>query len=366
MKDRDGKDLPGQMNISKALQFQPYCENCFLTPSDNEDHEYRPFNPCQECRLAFFCSDKCLSSGFHEHRRKQCADFQEQGAFEIMEIGHQKRSGEVRLMLPTMRPRNTYKALSTAHSWRQYFQDISGNSLGQCITDDFGPADNDSECLHLGRVLKVAAQASSFILTVLAGLEAEIPDLATRKHLTIHVVGASNIEIEIQRMNEELLHLLPKLQDLIVGYIGPDFPSEGEGSNHLMDIECCPECTSSGRTRRIFVKRRLYHDVVHSQLLAQNPPDLLVAFNSGHAESETKSWAPMLKFILDSGVPAIFTTYNEYEAIQEEQVLDKMGAHFSKRRSKNPWGGVRPYFDTFMERYEKYYQNNYWYIVKGR
>ena len=52
--------------------------------------------------------------------------------------------------------------------------------------------------------------------------------------------------------------------------------------------------------------------------------------------------------------------------MDEERIFAVMGAHFSKRLAENPWRGVLPKFDIFMERYDVYYFNTYWYIVKGR
>lgn len=59
---------------------------------------------------------------------------------------------------------------------------------------------------HCGHV--VSSQWAS--TSILAGLEAETPDLASRAKLTIHVVGADDQEIRLVRMTEDLYHLLPK------------------------------------------------------------------------------------------------------------------------------------------------------------
>ena len=94
--------------------------------------------------------------------------------------------------------------------------------------------------------------------------------------------------------------------------------------------------------------------------------DLMVAFHSGHLKSETSTWRPTLERILDLGIPALFTTYNKHEPIEEEKAFDEMGTCFSKRMEKNRWSGVLPYFDSFVGRYDVYHFNEYWYMVKGR
>ena len=121
-----------------------------------------------------------------------------------------------------------------------------------------------------------------------------------------------------------------------------------------------------GSPRQAFLADDPYHNFAKSELFGKYPPDLIVAFNSDHAESEVQRWQPTLKCILDLGVPAVFTTDNKSEAIGEGKIFDGIGAHFSRRPAENPWRGVLAQLENFMERYDVYYSNYYWYIVKGR
>lgn len=52
------------------------------------------------------------------------------------------------------------------------------------------------------------------------------------------------------RLHEEMLHLLPNLQHLVMGFVGPDFPITGKDSQRAIGVKCCPECKSAGRTRK--------------------------------------------------------------------------------------------------------------------
>lgn len=275
------------------------------------------------------------------------------------------KTGETTIQLPSESPRQTYKPLYTAQTWKDYFENISESPYAQFITNDFSPANDYEVSLRACRFLKVGVDSSSPILTILAGLEAEIPDLASRAKLTIHVVGADDQEIRRVRMTEELYHLLPKLQALVVGYVGPDVGTTRGDISKLLEFDCCPKCQLMDRSpRQAFLANNLYHDFVKSELFAKYPPDLIVAFHSGHAQ--VSRWQPTLQSILDVGIPAIFTTYNKQEALDEEQSFDEMGAHFSRRLTENPWRGVFPMFDVFVGQYDVYYLNYYWYIVKGR
>lgn len=278
-----------------------------------------------------------------------------------------KKMGEPMIQLPSENPRRTYKPLHTAQSWKSYFEDVSESPFARFITEDFSPAEDDKVFLQACRFLKVAVDSSSFILTILASLESEISNLASRTELTIHIVGADWEEIRRGSMTEELYHLLPNLERLVVGYVGPDVGSPAGDTTKLLEFKCCPQCQKLGRPPRgAFLADELYHDFAKSEMFAKYPPDLVVALHSGHAESEVQRWLPTLQCLLDLGVSAVFTTYNKQEAVDEEKIFEDLGAHFSKRLAENLWRGVLPKFETFMERYDVYYFNYYWYIVKGR
>ncbi|KAI4171332.1 MAG: hypothetical protein LQ346_008751 [Caloplaca aetnensis] len=197
-------------------------------------------------------------------------------------------------------------------------------------------------------------------------MEFAIPDLASRTRLTIHVIGATEREIVLLRLNEELLHLLPNLKSVIVGYIGPDVPTLSIPPGQLVSTQCCPVCTSEGRQRQIFLRRELYHECSATDLFSHSPPDLIVACNSGHADDEIDSWRPTLSRVLDMDTPAVFTTYNEREARDEEAVLSSIGARFLQTREENRWRGMVPKLENFGARYEVFYYNYFNYVVKGR
>ncbi|KAK3176719.1 hypothetical protein OEA41_008044 [Lepraria neglecta] len=172
-------------------------------------------------------------------------------------------------------------------NWKEYFDDISDSPLAAYITNDFQPVFNDEYSLNKCRFVKVAVKSSTYIL---AGLEHEFPDVPSRKSLTVHIVGADEQETFTAMMAEELLHLLPNLNSLTVGYIGPDAIENPTTQTELLDVERCPTCQQMGRPRRkVFVAGGLYHDFAQSELFRRHPPDLIVAFHSGPFESETST-----------------------------------------------------------------------------
>ena len=272
--------------------------------------------------------------------------------------------GHNAVQLATESPRQTYKPLSTAKGWYEYFKDLNGTDAIDSIKPDFTPRESGSRPFP-GTLLKLATDSSSTVLTALAALELTIPDLSQRDRLTIHVLGSTARELMILRLNEEFLHLLPKLKVVTVGYIGPDTPQDTE-RNQLLPNECCSQCTAAGRKRLFFLRKRLYHECDVASLFPEFPPDLIMACNSGHADEETESWRPTLERVLATNVPALFTTYNEQEAVDEQTTFGRMGAHFVQTCNENRWHGLVPKIENFGARYEVFYYNYYTYIVKGK
>ena len=284
---------------------------------------------------------------------------------EYMLIKNIEVEGHNAVQLPTMKPRRTYKPLSTAQGWYEYFKDFNGTDAINCVKPDFTPSESERNNGFACTMLKLATDSSSTVLTALAALELTIPDLSQRDRLTVHMLGSTARDLMILRLNEEFLHLLPKLQLITVGYIGPDVPMNKE-SIQLIPNECCPQCTAACRKRQCFLRTCLYHECDEASLFPEYSPDLIVACNSGHSDEETESWRPTLERILESNIPAVFTTYNEQEATDEQIVLGRMGARFVQTGNKNRWHGLVPKVENFGARYEVFYHNHFNYIVKGK
>lgn len=238
-------------------------------------------------------------------------------------------------------------------------QEHRGRRTQRRTATNHGASSTEQGSLPICNMLKLATDSVSSVLTSLAALELTMPDLSTRERLTIHVLGGTVRELMILRLNEEFLHLLPKLKSLVVGYIGPDIPSDAD-NGQLISSQCCPQCAAAGRKRQIFLRKRLYHACDEASLFPEFPRDLVVTCNSGHADEETESWRPTLERILEMDVPALFTTYDE------QKIFDSMGARFVQNHEKNRWHGLAPRVENFGERYEVFYNNQFSYIVKGK
>src|SRR5579862_164900 len=75
--------------------------------------------PCPVCHLVFTC-DTCTLPPSHE-----CELYQQIGSIEMFRIKQFDNSGQVWYKAPTGTPRTSFRALSTANNWHEYFAEIS-------------------------------------------------------------------------------------------------------------------------------------------------------------------------------------------------------------------------------------------------
>lgn len=313
---------------------------------------------CQDCFIASYCTS--CSTTTHDHA---CAKLFSIAKAEMFAIDHYLDTGEPTLSMQTEIPRSTYRPLSTAKSWYEYFANISDK--GPLIS---GKVSADLEPVGIGNdirasALMAASDKHSMILTITAALEAVFPDLGSKEEITLHVIGATNKELDALMLFEEMLHLLPKLKTLLCSFVGPQLPQPVGGNGRIV-LDCCPPCTNAGRTRAVKMFKGTYHEYLKNK--EYEKPDLGVVFHSGHSQEAQEQWGPTIEYLASSGYPTVFTTFNEKEMTEEVEGLKKMGAKFVKEGEKNKWMGMRPLLDPLEEVEASVYHNNMcWYIIAG-
>ncbi len=178
--------------------------------------------------------------------------------------------------------------------------------------------------------------------------------------LEIHLLGTTaGFEQVGLKVYEELMHLLPSLQTLVIVMIGP----ENEQSSTIPAHQLCEECTRKNRILSISIVNAFYHHYIEEskkKAIAGNKrktADLVVVFNSGihsaldpassDASSSYKfvqdSWDLTLHHLVDEAVPALFTSYNK----QESQLdVERLRIGFSGRlfmaAQENPFRSLLP------------------------
>ncbi|KAJ7764756.1 hypothetical protein B0H16DRAFT_428249 [Mycena metata] len=333
------------------------CQVCFRTPFHDDTHK---FSPCGKCQLAWWCSPQCGKVfSADAHTAKHCTDLCIQSAAQDVEADPLRRGRPI--LLRTKNTQTIYTAPSTLKGWTNYYQTVFPNfsTDAHSIARQFQSGHRDAT----DAVKLLAQNSTSMVLTLLYALEQSIPDLSTRSKLCIHIVAAAHKEERAEGMMEELLHYLPALQSLVVIYIGPQLHTADKSRNIA-----CSGCMQRGRRRVAIMSPTTYHAFAQSSQYRANPPDVVAGFNTGMGEVDVPGWRESIPIILDMNVPAVFTSYTEYECLNDTALLLKeLDASFIKTAEVNPWRGVIP---LVAERFEVYrldhYVNNYYFIVQGR
>lgn len=326
--------------------------------------------PCPICHLVFTCS-ACTAPASHS-----CELYQLVGQIESFRLETFEKSGVVSCRAPTETPRSTFRALSSAAGWREYFTDISDKRemMGNFIGPDFDlyasaieslpDADLKAGMRHLWLYLLIGTETLTMPLTILAALEDSGIDISTKKTLTIHLIGAAGKEFQGLLIFEEILHLAPALQKLRIVLIGPHCVAEGQPT-HEGPLTPCAACSSTGRTQILAAHRGLYHDYVKQA--AYRRPDLAVLFQSDRSQAEEESWRPTTEFLVNSGTLTLCTTYTRREAQEEAAELVRLGASFIRRPEPNKWRSLVPDLE-FLEGEEHgvSYHNFYRYIFQKK
>jgi mitochondrial splicing suppressor protein 51 len=299
---------------------------------------------------------------------------------DLFRIAYFERIGKASIYLPTQKPRTSYKPLSSAANWAEYYFNLSDRystlepflqrflrqnlalELAEEVLEGATP-DEIHTARQLSLSLKLATDTLSPPLSIIAALE-DIR-LVSKEEITLHVIGAARNEISEMMLMEELLHLLPSLKRLDILYIGPNTPALNSSFEYkTIDMDCCPACKSSNRRRLVTLYRALYHDFAQSPHYRK--PDLAVLFHSGRSQAEEASWAPTTRYLLDSGTMTLCTAYTFREAREECDELHQLGAKFLLEPEVNHWRSLLP-LPELLEGPEHgvFYNSYYRYIFQG-
>ena len=221
-------------------------------------------------------------------------------------------------------------------------------------------ADDPEERQYVDYV-RCGTNMTTMQLTLIATLEAVIPNVSTRSSINIHLigVGADGVELASIPAFEEVLHFLPSLKALNLAFVGPNVFESAE------TLQCCAACTKMERRISITTWRGPYHAYVDTKFY--KPPDLAAAFQSGFAVDEQADWFPTSKYLAHAPHPTLFTAGRYPEIKKEMEVWENLGAEFAKDAEVNRWKGMSPWLCVCGDKpNEVTYQNYWWYILKQR
>jgi splicing suppressor protein 51 len=326
---------------------------------------------CSTCHLLHHCFD-CSDL----HSKSVCADYQIQNKIEHFRHELFEDTGKASVVACTATPRSILKPLAKCNGWYDYFINVSDKAfIKGHIEPDFskitstatrGAAEQEFEESRR-MFLMLGTDTLTMPLTVAAALEDL--QLTKQKTLKIHLLGATGREFLAMSAFEEILHLIPAMKTLDITAVGPSSQLYGQGPQGYapkVDLPCCEECQSKKRKRPLSAYKGLYHDFVASTFYEK--PDLIVAFNSGCVDGDDadSDWDKTIRLIVESDIPALFTTYNPREAWHEQVKMKSLGARFIVEPEKNKWSSLVPMPEFLDEEYEMWYQNYHRYIIKGK
>lgn len=310
---------------------------------------------CSTCKFGWCCSQKHFDEYKNKHSEEICDKYVQSVAVHKFLWSHAKNNNEEFLYAPETLRDEPMQQFPT--NWDQYFQ-MRDPEYFQFSQEGRLPPE----------FLPASTQELSQPLTCLYAMYLHgIDRFKDETTLTVHVVGASpTYEICPSCVWEELLHCLPAVKKLRLVFVGPDACSNAiDGHYESDDSGCCPTCESQDRSRGTYIYGLTYHDYKASIMFKS--PDLIVAFNTGMHEVCTESWKTSLEVILDMNVPALFTSYNKDEAVQDYALLTSLNASMlTNAPVLNPMRTAYPVIEGCTHEDIFYHQNMYCMAFKGR
>ncbi|KAL7416736.1 hypothetical protein BDY24DRAFT_438566 [Mrakia frigida] len=341
----------GRISTGLALNI-PRCSHCALAQSDVEGGRLRR---CTDC-VYRFCSRKECGRAAVEHRTSGlCSKLQQIADDErfIRDYEVNNPSDHIAVYLP---PRLIRDETPLPLDWNSYFDSLP-----------FPPA------VEPAQQRTMAMHSLSIPLTIVAslarlGLLPKFSNRNDRSRLLVHLVGAEK-HFEIQAaVYEEINHLLPGVSFLQVVMVGKNLGVSpwSDGASETQKFPC-QFCVQEMRGREVkFYDSTTYHDWLASPDFLPDPPDLVLAFNSGISERPS-SWKPTVLALLERRVPVVFTSLNEMEANADASAIWRMGGDRIERlwdEEKNPWASGREHFDVFSPGLI-WSENMYWFGFRG-
>ncbi|KAG6844793.1 hypothetical protein H0H87_003722 [Tephrocybe sp. NHM501043] len=277
---------------------------------------------CNACRMAFYCSQSHWDAVQHQHTEEACED----GHDDLPQCHMNQEILQDVAFASIMA-----KASPNEFSWaperlKPSWESLKGTNwyteYATGIAEVFGISGEASSTF-----VRAASLGLSMPMTILWALEHISPDngWTCKEELTIHVLGAFDVEINHANIFEEILHRLPEVKTLkaLIGY-----------STSL--------CAARKRKRIQQLFAQTYHEYAKSMGSSFERPDLAVAFNSGSSQEATASWKETISFVVQTKIPSVFTAYNREEAEAEAMLLQSAGAKLvpGLGPTKNVWGSI--------------------------
>ena len=211
----------------------------------------------------------------------------------------------------------------------------------------------------------------SGVLTILHCIHKFRPELETKKNLNVHVVGATQKEIQHLKKWEYLLHNLPEVKSITYHFIGPEI-----GIQDQPDVPCFKQCIEKNKSISYTLHKLKYGE--YKKKDSYEVPDVILLQNPGFWEFEgappdspeyhqgwVEGWADIPSIVPATGCLTVYTSYNAWEAKRDLKIVDKYCDVNVLASGENPMRShlpLRSYARTDGK--DVYYSNQYYTVLE--
>lgn len=272
-------------------------------------------------------------------------------------------------------PRRQYTPLTTVADWYDYYvkyaysgADFLKHKLSRDIK--YRSEQLNEEDQRTIEYLRMRTWSNSMLLTLLAALEATMPDLSTRKTIHLHLLGAHSYEFSAAMdMGTHILHFLPALTTLVITSVNPyvqgpfeKYPGPVHGQPYSPYGFCCADCKNKNRRMIHYYYKGEHHEYTASTFYQK--PDLAAAIRSGFSVCNTHRWRPTIELLVKADHPTLFTDEKDRDIELGVEILEELGANFVQKWEVNRWKGLFPELVSGgTSANEVVYKNRYWCII---
>lgn len=181
-------NMGGIRKLTFTISHEPYCYQCYRREPQLEAGA--KLNACQHCLLTSFCPS-CEQT----HPSAECAILQDIAADDKIIVDLRRQTGRSSTISLTKFPRKQYVPLSSANDWYDYYTRLSDmGGLRFKMNRDLRYLANDPKERGYVDYLRCGTNTTTIQLTLIAALEAVIPNVSNRGSIYLHIVGAAGVE----------------------------------------------------------------------------------------------------------------------------------------------------------------------------
>jgi len=149
-------------------------------------------------------------------------------------------------------PRKHHFPLPFSTGWYDYYTRLSDmGAFSSKMNRELKYQANDPKEWEFVEYIRYSRNTTTIQLTLIAALEAIIPNISTRGSINFHIIGAAGAEFASVPTFKQLLHLLPSLIALQLSFVGLNVVNDLKGNTEThkpYTPQCYIMCTEMRRS----------------------------------------------------------------------------------------------------------------------